>query len=101
MSTNELERNFGLALQGVVTHLIKNARKIPAAVLNGALAFENGSWEKLAKAERIARLAAIAEQTLAPSEVHRHYEAYPHSFSKRGYARYLNFLKLYQESLGE
>lgn len=100
MSTNELERNFGLALQGLVTHLIKNAHKVPADVLKGALAFEDASWEKLAKAEQIARLAAIAEQTLAPSEVHRHYEAYPHKFSKKGYARYLSLLKLYQESLG-
>lgn len=101
MSTNEVERNFGLAVQGVVTHLIKNARKVPAVVLQGALAFEDASWERLGKSDKIARLAAIAEQTTAPSEVHRHYEAYPHQFSKKGYARYLNLLKLYQEALGE
>ena len=100
MPTNELERNFGLALQGLVTHLIKNARKIPEAALKGALAFEDGSWEKLGRTEQIARLAAIAEQTVAPSDVHRHYEAYPHQFSKKGYARYLDLLKLYRESLG-
>lgn len=101
MSTNELERNFGLTLQGLVTHLIKNARKVPEAVLKGALAFEDASWEKLGTAEKRARLAAIAEQTTAPSEVHRHYEAYPHKFSKKGYARYLDLLRLYQEALSK
>ena len=101
MSTNEVERNFGLALQGLVTHLIKNARKVPEGVLKGALAFEDASWEKLEKADKRARLARIAELTTAPSEIHRHYEAYPHPFSKKGYAHYLSLLKLYQEALGE
>ena len=97
---NELEDNYGHALQLLVTHLIKNARKVPEVVLQSALAIEDSSWEKLGNSDKLARLAAIAEQTTAPSEIHRHYEAYPHAFSKNGYARYLNLLKLYQESLG-
>ena len=100
MSTNELEHNFGRALLGLVTHLIKNARKVPDALLQGALAIEGNAWEKLADADKRARLAAIAAQTAAPSEVHRHFEAYPHKFSKQRYAEYLTLLKLYQEALG-
>ena len=37
---NELEDNFGHALQLLVTHLIKNAAKIAKPVLQGALDFE-------------------------------------------------------------
>lgn len=97
---NELENNFGRNLLGLVTHLIKNAKKVPEPVLQGAFAIEDFSWAKLDNAAKLARLEKIAELTAAPSEVHRHFEAYPHKFSKACYARYLTALKLYQESLG-
>ncbi len=42
----------------------------------------------------------IAEDTEAPSDIHRHFESYPHPFSKKLYARYLGALKNYKMSLG-
>lgn len=98
---NELEDNFGHALQLLVTHLIKNAyRQIPPPVLQGALDFENFSWSKQDDAAKRARLREIAERTAAPSDIHRHFEAYPHPYSKKNYAHYLTLQNLYQESLG-
>ena len=97
---NELEDNFGHSLQLLVTHLIKNAKKIPKPVVQGALDFENFSWIGQDVSTKRARLREIAELTSAPSDIHRHFEAYPHKFSKAGYAHYLTCLRLYKELLG-
>ena len=97
---NELEDNFGRALRILVTHLIKNARKIPPPVVQGALDFEKFEWDKRDASAKRARLLEIAEWTDASSEINRHFAAYPHQYSKDGYARYLVALKLYKESLG-
>lgn len=97
---NELEENFGRALMAMVTHLIKNAFKIPEPVLKAALDFEHFAWEKLDAATKRERVRTIAELTQAPSEIHRHMESYPHAFSKDRYAEYLVALRFYAESLG-
>ncbi len=97
---NELEDNYGHALQLLVTHLIKNAVKIPKPVLQGALDFESHAWKKLDDPAKRNRLREISALTDAPSDVHRHFEAYPHKFSKGSYGRYLTSLHLYKESLG-
>ena len=96
-----LENNYGYALQLLVTHLIKNAyRPIPQPILQGALDFENFTWDKLEAAAKLARLRQIAEATAAPSDIHRHFEAYPHKYSKNSYAHFLTLQNLYRESLG-
>ena len=98
---NELEDNYGHALQLLVTHLIKNAyRPIPQPILQGALDFESHAWGPQAPAAKLARLRDIADSTEAPSDIHRHFEAYPHKYSKNSYAHYLTLQNLYQESLG-
>ena len=98
---NELEDNYGHALQLLVTHLIKNAyRPIPQPILQGALDFENFTWDKQDNAAKRTRLRQIAAATMAPSDIHRHFEAYPHKYSKNSYAHFLTLHKLYQESLG-
>ena len=96
---NELEDNFGHALLQLVAHLIKNAEKVPEPVLQSALEFEAATWRKLDVATTRTRLGIIAGFTDAPSDVHRHLEAYPHAFSKKRYAEYLTYLRLYKESL--
>ena len=96
---NALETNFGHALIQLVAHLLKNAEKVPEPVLKGALEFEAFTWENLALETKRTRIRAIAECTEAPSDVHRHIEAYPHAFSKKRYADYLVALRLYKESL--
>ena len=96
---NESENEFGRALLQLVAHLLKNAEKVPEPVLKGALEFEAFTWEKLDEATKRSRLRAIADLTAAPSDVHRHMEAYPHPFSKKRYAEYLEALRLYQQSL--
>ena len=96
---NELEANFGRTLLHLVAHLIKNAEKVPEPVLKGALACEAFTWEKFDDATKRALLREIAEHTEAPSSVHRHMEAYPHAFSKKRYAEYLDALRLYKQSL--
>ena len=93
------EIEFGRALLQLVAHLLKNAEKVPEPVLKGALEFEAFTWGKQDVAAKRTRLNAIAELTEAPSEVHRHMEAYPHPFSKKRYAEYLTALRLYKESL--
>ena len=95
----ELEHDFGRALMNLVAHLIKNAEKVPEPVLKGALECEAFTWEKLDTDTKLARLREIAEVTEAPSAVHRHMEAYPHAFSKKRYADYLDALRLYKQSL--
>ena len=97
---NELEDNFGRSLQGLVVHLIKNAKKIPPAVLQGARDFESFEWLKLDDSTKRSRVRKIAELTEAPSDIHQHFEAYPHKFSKDGYGRYITALHLYKEMLG-
>lgn len=97
--SNELETSFGFALQQLVAHLIKNADQVPAPVLKGALDFETLAWDKLADDAKRARLRVIAAETEPPSEVSRHLEAYPHPFTKKRYADYLEALRLYKQSL--
>lgn len=97
--SNESETSFGFALQQLVAHLIKNATPVPAPVLQSALDFETLAWEKLADDAKRTRLRAIAAETEAPSEVSRQLEAYPHPFTKKRYADYLEALRLYKKSL--
>lgn len=96
---NELESEFGRSLLNLVAHLIKNAEPVPAPVLKGALECEAFTWEKLDEDAKRSLLREIAEQTEAPSAVHRHMEAYPHAFSKKRYADYLEALRRYKQSL--
>lgn len=96
---NELQQNFGRALQALVSHLIKNAEAVPEPVLQSALEFEAFTWEELDKAEQLKRLNEVAEQTSPSSRVGQHMEAYPHAFSKKRYQDYLSLLKQYAASL--
>ncbi|MGD9783036.1 MAG: hypothetical protein AB7V14_12935 [Kiritimatiellia bacterium] len=98
---DELEANYGHALQLLVTHLIKNAyRDIPPPVVQGALDFESRAWGRQDAAAKRARLRDISASTEAPSDIHRHFEAYPHPFSKKSFARFLATQALYKEALG-
>lgn len=94
------ENDFGHALHLVVIHLIKNAHKIPEPVVQAARELENNSWSRLDKATQRARLAEVAKHTTEPSPIHRHFESYPHAFSKNQYADYLGALKRYKDFLG-
>ena len=96
---NELEDNFGRAVQLLAAHLIKNAEKVPEPVLKNALEFEAFTWENLDTATKLKRLQDLEEETGPSSDVGQHMEAYPHPFSKRRYQDYLDMLKLYKKSL--
>ncbi len=61
--SKEIEMSYGRSLQILVTHLIKNASKVPQPVLQGALDFENHSWRELPVETKRARLKEIAELT--------------------------------------
>jgi hypothetical protein len=96
---NELEDNFGRALQSMVAHLIKNAEQVPEPILKNALEFEAFTWEDLDSADKLKRLTSMEDLTDPSSEVGRHMEAYPHPFSKKRYQDFLNSFKLYKKSL--
>ena len=96
-----LENNYGYALQLLVTHLIKNAyRNIPKPVYQGALDFESCAWGKLDVATKRARVRDPPDPTAAPSDTPRHFEAYPHPYSKKSFAKFLATQTQYREALG-
>ena len=94
------ENDFGHNLHVMVTHLIKNAHKIPEPVVQFAQAFEDTAWRDLDDATKRKRLLEVAKHTEEPSPIHRHFESFPHAFSKNQYADYLTSLKRYKEFLG-
>jgi len=96
---NELEDNFGRALQSMVAHLIKNAEKVPEPVLKNALEFEEFTWEELDASDKLKRLTSMEELTEPSSEIGRHMEAYPHPFSKKRYQDFLSLFQQYKKSL--
>lgn len=96
----ELEQPFGSQLHQLVGHLIKNDVRVPPAVHQAALAFENETWVDLDDETKRERVRQIAADTEAPSDINRHFESYPHPFSKKQYAKFLSALKLYKMSLG-
>lgn len=100
MLRTELEKEFGDTLHFVVGHLIKNAIRVPSSVLQSALAFENYTWKDLSEEEKITMVREIAEQTEPPSAIHRHFESFPHHFSKGQFQKYLVALKYYKAELG-
>lgn len=95
----DLEKEFGDTLRFVVGHLIKNAVRVPSALLQAALAFENYTWNDLPDENKIALVREIAEHTEPSSTIHRHFESFPHHFSKDQYQRYLVALKHYKAEL--
>ena len=97
---NETENNFGAALHQVVTHLIKNAVRIPEPVLSTALAFEKRTWDAKTPDEKLDLLRQVAEATEAPSDIFRHFDAYPHRMSKDVYAKYVAALRAHKEATG-
>ncbi len=97
---SEYEKEFGDTLHFVVGHLIKNAIRVPSPLLQGALAFESFTWAELPDAEKTALVRGIAEQSEPPSAIHRHFESYPHHYSKEQFTRFLRALKFYKGELG-
>lgn len=97
---NDQEHQFGKSLLQLVAHLIKNAEKVPPVALDAALEFEAFTWEKLSKDDQCARMKEIQRETGADSRIEKHFEAYPHAFSKNRYAEYRSALREYTEALG-
>ena len=100
MVTNEAEKQFGDTLHSVVLHLIKNAVRIPPPVLAAARAVEKHEWSKLPEDDKSDRIREIAELTEAPSDIHRHFESFPHPASREIYAKYAKALALVKEQSG-
>ncbi len=96
----EKENLYRKALMPLMSHLIKNAEKIPEATLAAALDFEAFRWAKLPAEEKRTRLAAVRTETDKGSRIEKHFADYPHPFSKQLYADYLLALREYASALG-
>lgn len=97
----EKENLYRKALMPLMSHLIKNAEKVPEATLAAALDFEAFRWPKLPADEKRTRMAAVRTETATPgSRIERHFAEYPHPFSKQLYADYLLALREYAAALG-
>ena len=96
----EKETLYRKALMPLMSHLIKNAEKIPEATLAAALDFEAFRWGKLPAEEKRTRLASVRTETTAGSRIEKHFADYPHPFSKQLYADYLLALREYAAALG-
>ena len=94
------ENLYRKALMPLMSHLIKNAEKIPEATLAAALDFEAFRWPKLPATEKRTRLAAVRTETTTGSRIEKHFADYPHPFSKQLYADYLLALREYASALG-
>lgn len=92
----DAEKVFCTTLHAVVVHLIKNAVKVPKPLLAAAREHELYEWAGLPMEDRIARVKEIAVLTVEPSFIHQHFEAFPHSYGKKQYAKYISALKVYQ-----
>ncbi len=97
---SELEEHFGRTLQIMVANLIKNAEKVPAGTLDSAQAFETFMWHKFSPEEKKQRIQTIMKETSPDTSIGRHYENYPHPYSRRRYQDYLALLKHYSAELG-
>ena len=96
----EKETLYRKALMPLMSHLIKNAEKVPPATLDAALDFEAFRWGKLPADEKRTRMAAVRTETAAGSRIEKHFADYPHAFSKQLYADYLLALREYAAALG-
>lgn len=96
----EKETLYRKALMPLMSHLIKNAEKIPEATLAAALDFEAFRWSKLPEDEKRARMASVRTETADGSRIEKHFADYPHPFSKQLYADYLLALREYAAVLG-
>ena len=94
------ENLYRKALMPLISHLIKNAEKIPEATLAAALDFEAFRWSKLPADEKRTRLASVRTETAKGSRIEKHFADYPHPFSKQLYADYLLALREYAAALG-
>ena len=94
------ENLYRKALMPLMSHLIKNAEKIPEATLAAALDFEAFRWPKLPANEKRTRLAVVRTETTKGSRIEKHFAEYPHPFSKQLYADYLLALREYASALG-
>lgn len=96
----EKETLYRKALMPLMSHLIKNAEKIPEATLAAALDFEAFRWGKLPADEKRTRMATVRTETATGSRIEKHFADYPHPFSKQLYADYLLALREYASALG-
>ena len=96
----EKETLYRKALMPLMSHLIKNAEKIPEATLAAALDFEAFRWGKLPADEKRTRMASVRTETANGSRIEKHFADYPHPFSKQLYADYLLALREYAAALG-
>jgi len=88
------EENYGKMLRMVVANLLKNAAPVPESLKTAAIDFESRAWFKKPDGERAAALAAVARDTAPGSAVASHYADYPHPYSRKLFARFLDAQKL-------
>lgn len=99
MALHVVEEGYGKILRILVVNLLKNAAEVPECLREDAVAFEARDWMKLAPGEKAARLARHAEATGAGSGVEKHFEGYPHPYSKKMFGRFRTALADYEAAL--
>lgn len=101
MSRNPLANEFGKKLKTTIIHLVKNdgpcAQSDPA--VETAKLFEAFRWDELTDAERKARVDAVYAAFGPGSPVARHYENYPHHYSRDQYAEFCQAMDAYRATL--
>ena len=96
----EKENLYRKALMPLMSHLIKNAEKIPEATLAAALDFESFRWTRIPADDKRTRLAAVRTETGKGSRIEKHFAEYPHPFSRQLYADYCLALREYAAAIG-
>lgn len=100
MTMDLYEEKFTKLVRLLTVSLIKNAVKPPAPLLQIAEEAEAGLWPILdpsIKLERLKELSACALDTSSP--VFKLYDTYPHPYSKKRYADFVEALAAYQNEL--
>lgn len=90
-----LEENYGKMLRMLTANLAKNVGPVPDVLKTAAIAFESRAWFKKPEDERVGLLRGVERETGSASAVAKHYADYPHPYSRRLFARFLDAQKLF------
>lgn len=95
-----IEEELYYYLRVVATHFIKHCIALPEPVARITKTMEQDQWKQLSPSEKREHLQPLAEMMKDPdSELNRHFNEYPHHWSRNKYADFKNFIAEYAKSV--
>ncbi|MBU0677748.1 MAG: hypothetical protein KJ626_06495 [Verrucomicrobia bacterium] len=93
------DTDFIRSIRIVLTHLVKHVEPVDDALLSIGRAYEQGEWKKFSSEKKFSYVKKAQDYLSGDNAVTRHYEEYPHKYSRMRFATFQEHLAEYAQEL--